>query len=403
MRVWRAYRGWRGDGAHPFAAWHSRRVYLSFDDGPDPEWTPRILDELRRLGVRATFFVVGERVKAAPELVRRVLAEGHEVELHCMRHERHVEHPRERIEADADDALALLAGLDVRLRRWRPPYNTIDWWTPEVAEDRGLELVGVSADPRDWAGTSVEEMLDLLEPDLRPGRVVVMHDGAWDGGTRNRPDASNTLALLDPLVERIRAQGLEPAPLSAGPAFFWLKRARLDATVRDPGVTVELVVEEELSEADRRAVCELLAQNISRDQELYRARGWRAIPPAFRVLGRVDGEIVAHVASFELETDPPMRAFGSGDHVVRPDHRRKQLAMAVGRENLREIYARDPHILVGDTVAFADLLEKAGWRQPERFHMYYERGGACHWRPTWWVWESPDRPPGRIRLSEPDF
>src|SRR5687768_1212688 len=96
-------------------------VHLTFDDGPDPDWTPRVAEELERLGLRGTFFVIGERAAEHPETVRALVAAGHELELHCMRHEAHTGLSRGEIEADTRAALSVLRGLGVRPRRWRPP------------------------------------------------------------------------------------------------------------------------------------------------------------------------------------------------------------------------------------------------------------------------------------------
>ena len=98
-------------------------VALTFDDGPDPVWTPRVLEALEAAGVRATFFVIAPRAAEHPELVEATLAAGHEVELHCHRHLRHTETPRTEIERDTDAALAALGCLGVRPQRWRVPWG----------------------------------------------------------------------------------------------------------------------------------------------------------------------------------------------------------------------------------------------------------------------------------------
>ena len=89
-------------------------AYLTFDDGPDPAWTPAVAQALGRAGVRATFFVVGERAADHPDLVRDLLAAGHEVELHCMHHVRHTGGSAEAIDADMRDGAVLLRELGRR-------------------------------------------------------------------------------------------------------------------------------------------------------------------------------------------------------------------------------------------------------------------------------------------------
>ena len=86
-----------------------RHLALTFDDGPDPDWTPRLLDLLRRLGARATFFPIAPRAAAQPDMIERMRAEGHAVGLHCDEHVRHSERDAEWLERDTDAALARLA------------------------------------------------------------------------------------------------------------------------------------------------------------------------------------------------------------------------------------------------------------------------------------------------------
>jgi peptidoglycan-N-acetylglucosamine deacetylase len=179
-------------------------IALTFDDGPDPRGTPAVLEALAAAGVRATFFVLGERAEREPELLARVLAEGHAVELHGHAHLRHTEHPREAVEADLRRALETLGHL--RLTRWRLPWGALAPYSRALAAEHGLRLVGWTADTHDWRGDGAELMLDALA--LEPGAVVLMHDGVGPGARRG--DCAQTARLIDPLVRRIRARGLEP-------------------------------------------------------------------------------------------------------------------------------------------------------------------------------------------------
>jgi peptidoglycan/xylan/chitin deacetylase (PgdA/CDA1 family) len=195
-------------------------VALTFDDGPDPDSTPRFLDELDRLRVRATFFLLGERAGDQRRLVRRIRRAGHEIGLHGYRHLRHDEASRAVIDEDTREALATLGRRRIRL--WRPPHGIVTQDSVDVARDHGLELVRWTADTQDWqAGRTVEEMLALVEPLLVPGAVVLMHDAVGPGSPRESPRP--TLALLEPLVASIRARGLEttlieePLPVPVGP------------------------------------------------------------------------------------------------------------------------------------------------------------------------------------------
>ena len=157
-------------------------VALTFDDGPDPVWTPRVLDALTAAGAPATFFAVAPRAAAHPAALAAVLAAGHAVELHCGAHVRHTDAGRAAVEADTEAALAVLREHGARPRRWRTPWGVQAPWTPAVAAGHGLELVGWSADTHDWRGDGADAMLAAIGPRLAPGGVVLMHDGLGPGG-----------------------------------------------------------------------------------------------------------------------------------------------------------------------------------------------------------------------------
>ena len=187
-------------------------AHPTFDDGPDPLWTPRVLEALEQAEVRATFFVVAPPAARNPGLVRRMLEAGHGVEFHCTEHIRHTESSRGGIEADTRSGLRTLAALDVSPRLWRPPWGVTAPWTAEVADEFGLEIAPWTADTHDWRGDSATEMLAYIDERLAPGAVVLMHDGIGPGALR--PDCAQTVALIPLLAERLRELALETAPLS---------------------------------------------------------------------------------------------------------------------------------------------------------------------------------------------
>lgn len=189
------------------------RFALTFDDGPDPRFTPVLLDVLGRCRARATFFVMASAVARHPETLGATLAAGHDVELHCGAHLRHPRTSRAAIERDTDDALALLAEHGVRPRRWRLPWGDAAPWSAELARERGLELVGWDLDTHDWRGDPAATMLAAIEPGLAPGAAVLMHDGLGPGARRS--DCEETIALVPRLLEAAAARGLAPGWLPA--------------------------------------------------------------------------------------------------------------------------------------------------------------------------------------------
>ncbi|MDA0183639.1 polysaccharide deacetylase family protein [Solirubrobacter phytolaccae] len=178
---------------------------LTFDDGPDPRGTPAVLEALDAAGVKATFFVLAERVEQHPELLERVVAAGHDVQIHGYAHLRHPYTPREDVEDDIDRALRVIPAT-----RWRIPWGHLADYTREVAAERGLTIVGWDADTHDWRGDSAHDMLAQLR--FEPGSIVLAHDGVGAGARRET--AIETALLVKPLVERARSEGLEPGPLT---------------------------------------------------------------------------------------------------------------------------------------------------------------------------------------------
>ncbi|HEV7493705.1 polysaccharide deacetylase family protein [Baekduia sp.] len=189
-----------------------RRFALTFDDGPDPRWTPAVLDALRATNARATFFVLGPCAAAHPELIVRTRAEGHAVGVHAYEHVRHTELDAKAGAADLDRALSVLERLDVRPEIWRTPWGVEAAWTRPTAAARGLRLVGWNADTHDWRGDAADTMLAAVAPAIEDGAIVLAHDGLGPGATRS--GCEETVALIDPLVALARSRGMEPELLA---------------------------------------------------------------------------------------------------------------------------------------------------------------------------------------------
>lgn len=185
---------------------------LTFDDGPDPVWTPRVLDALRRKGARSTFFVMAERASANPDLIDRMQEEGHEVELHCVRHVRHSDLEEPALREDTEQGLSALVGLGARVRRWRPPWGVITEATRRVADEHDLEVVRWSVDTHDWRGDTAAEMHGRVADDLGAGSVVLMHDGLGPGARRT--GCGDTVALIPRLIATLTLRGIRAVPLS---------------------------------------------------------------------------------------------------------------------------------------------------------------------------------------------
>lgn len=199
----------------PHTGWvKPRTIALTFDDGPDHVWTPRILDVLRRNHVHATFFVVGTQVVAHPELVRRMVAEGHQIGIHTFTHPDLARlAPWQRSLELRETQLAVAGAAGVTTALLRPPYSSkndalsdADWSVLKQADAAGYVTVLTTRDAEDWQRPGVSRILTNATPHGTAGQMLLMHDA---GG-----DRSQTVAALTALLPRLKADGYSFATVS---------------------------------------------------------------------------------------------------------------------------------------------------------------------------------------------
>jgi cellulose synthase/poly-beta-1,6-N-acetylglucosamine synthase-like glycosyltransferase/peptidoglycan/xylan/chitin deacetylase (PgdA/CDA1 family)/spore germination protein YaaH len=181
-------------------------VALSFDDGPDSDWTPAILDILKARGVKASFFMVGDRMEEHPELVERILREGHEIGVHTYTHPNlaEVSDERARLEFNATQRLIeTITGHSTFL--FRPPYNAdsrphapAELVPVKVAQQLGYLTVASDIDPEDWSRPGTEVIVRRVREQRGQGNVILLHDA---GGNRGETVAALPL-IIDYLQER---------------------------------------------------------------------------------------------------------------------------------------------------------------------------------------------------------
>jgi peptidoglycan/xylan/chitin deacetylase (PgdA/CDA1 family) len=186
-------------------------VVLSFDDGPDPDATPAVLDALEAGGARATFFMVGEQVMEHRALAREVAERGHEVGLHG--HE-HVDHHElgGRVKDDLARGLGTLeAATGTRPRLFRPPYGRFSEASYAACQALGLEPVYWSGWGMDWEPIPPERIADTAIRDLTDGTILLLHDSARYA---YRESAAPTAEALPAILAAARERGLgiEPIP-----------------------------------------------------------------------------------------------------------------------------------------------------------------------------------------------
>jgi len=193
-----------------------RGAVLSFDDGPDPEGTPPVLEALSRSGASATFFVLGRHVAEQPALARRIEAEGHEVALHGMDHRRHD------VLSAPDAERELAAGIEAietatgqRPAWYRPPFGVASPTLAQVCEQLGLRLAYWSAWGQDWEESPPDRIASLVERDLTRGAIVLLHDSARYA---QRGQATATAAAVPLIAAAATERGLDLLSLSAAMA-----------------------------------------------------------------------------------------------------------------------------------------------------------------------------------------
>jgi peptidoglycan-N-acetylglucosamine deacetylase len=187
-------------------------VALTFDDGPDPDGTPAVLETLASLGWRATFFLLGSQVRRYPEIARLVVDAGHEVAVHGTIHRNHLIRTPPGIRRDLRFAAREITEVTgARLRWFRPPYGVLSAGTFWAARDVGLTPVLWTAWGRDWrAGPPVHIAAEVMST-LRDGGTVLLHDS----DCTSRPGSwRSTVGALPLLAARLRARGLEVRTLT---------------------------------------------------------------------------------------------------------------------------------------------------------------------------------------------
>lgn len=191
----------------------SGRISLTFDDGPDPEHTPQVLDALERWGARATFFMVGQRVEAHPRLAREVLERGHEVAHHSHTHGLWISFPgQRRLAEDFERASRAIAGATGRRPRlFRSPVGLMN---PRIAREvarRDMVVVAWTVRPRDGVVSDPGVVARRVREGLADGGIVLLHDGRSPHLRAHVPPAARALPAI---LEHVAARGWRAVTVS---------------------------------------------------------------------------------------------------------------------------------------------------------------------------------------------
>ncbi len=205
--------------------YHPKQVAITFDDGPDPEWTPRVLDILKRFNAKATFFMIGEEAGNNVGVMQRVFREGHEIGNHTFTHPDISEISPRQVDLQLNLTERLFASkLGVQPLYFRPPYSidqepdTNDQAAPvDRIQGLGYVIIGNKIDTNDWdehprktpqqiADAVFDQITDMDAHPWTRGSVILMHDG---GG-----DRAATIAALPVLIQTLRDRGYQIVPVS---------------------------------------------------------------------------------------------------------------------------------------------------------------------------------------------
>ncbi|QJC54489.1 polysaccharide deacetylase family protein [Paenibacillus albicereus] len=177
----------------------TKAVALTFDDGPDAATTVEILDILQKEKVKATFFVVGTQVKKHPEVMRRIVDEGHALGNHTTNHPDLSKRGRTKILQEIKDNDTLIQkAVGITPTMFRPPYGATSAELKSILSQGSRTEVLWNVDTRDWAGTSVKTMRANVAEHTKPGSVILMHSFG---------SKLHTAELLPLIIEDLKAKG----------------------------------------------------------------------------------------------------------------------------------------------------------------------------------------------------
>lgn len=180
-----------------------KRIALTFDDGPDDTYTPQILEILKQKGVKATFFVMGERARKHPEQLRKIHKEGHVIGNHTWDHPNLTELSDQQLNENIQSTSAeieKITGVEPEL--FRPPFGEIEDRQLEMLNEQGYRSIMWTADSKDWTGITEDEIVSKVMQDASPGVIVLQHNYHLSGNFE-------TVEALPRIIDQLRAQGYE--------------------------------------------------------------------------------------------------------------------------------------------------------------------------------------------------
>jgi peptidoglycan/xylan/chitin deacetylase (PgdA/CDA1 family) len=185
----------------------TRKLALTFDDGPNDPWTPRLLEALGRHNVHATFFMIGSYVRERPGIASAVAKAGHEIGNHTFSHPNLIFSSPTSVRSELQQCSAAIEEATGQAARFfRPPFGGRRPDVLRAAESAGLRTIMWRASSHDWSLASDEAIVSKVRSQVRGGEVILMHDGSHRGFGWDR---SRTVAAADELIRRYQGEGVE--------------------------------------------------------------------------------------------------------------------------------------------------------------------------------------------------
>lgn len=183
----------------------TKQVALTFDDGPDPRFTPQILEILSQKGTKATFFVVGARAKKFPALLERMQREGHLIGNHSFNHPPFRKHTVKQFASEIERTEQVVERtVGYRPKLIRPPYGEINEEQVKWAKANGYKIVNWNVDSLDWKGLNKNQIKANVLEATGPGAIILLHAGGGVGS-----DLTGTIDALPDIIEALRAKGYQ--------------------------------------------------------------------------------------------------------------------------------------------------------------------------------------------------
>jgi len=187
----------------------SNKIAITFDDGPSPSWTPKVLEILKENGIKATFFELGENVKEYPNVSKEILSQGHEIGDHTWDHASLITLAPPEIEAEIQDTSQVIKQATGQSPQFlRPPYGD---WNEDVLNmiaSKGMKTIMWSVDSEDWKTPGENIIIGNVNIEMGNGAIILFHDGP------EGLDRSQTLAVLPGIIKNLKEQGYEFVTMS---------------------------------------------------------------------------------------------------------------------------------------------------------------------------------------------